>query len=283
MHKFKKVFLGFLPLMLVAVFSLSLWQLINANEKAVWAGTMLSTVPALVFFGWSMILKKLIYNPQLHLWLPILSVSGTFIALMAGFTEFISGDSQAFYAISLAFLAGFSHVWFYAWASHLDRDLPGALVVGDALPEFVLNDGETQLSPEDLKGQPAVLIFYRGNWCPFCMAQIEELAREYRNFALSGVNFLFISPQPEKITRKLALRFDIPVRFMVDQGNKAAKALGIEHLDGLPLGVAAQGYDADTVYPTVIVTDDSGKIVYADQTKNFSLRPQPSEYLSQIL
>jgi peroxiredoxin len=126
------------------------------------------------------------------------------------------------------------------------------------------------------------LLFYRGNWCPFCTAQIEELAGAYRQLEESGVKIILISPQPAGKNQALASRFDIPLVFLRDPDNAAARQLGILHKWGTPLGLQLLGYGSDTVMPTVILTDASGHIVYSDQTDNYRVRPEP-EVFAEIL
>ena len=115
------------------------------------------------------------------------------------------------------------------------------------------------------------------------MAQIKELAQQYRQLVLSGIKIVLISPQPERITENLAKRFNVPFIFLADKGNKSAGMLGLNHKSGLPKGLELYGYNSDTVYPTVIVTNKTGKIIYLDETPSFRNRPEPKQYLNILL
>ncbi len=131
----------------------------------------------------------------------------------------------------------------------------------------------------DLLGNPAVLLFYRGNWCPLCMAQISEIAARYREFVDLGITVWLISPQPEDMSRVLAERYDVPFVFLVDKDNKLATELAIAQPNGVPAGVA-RDYPPDTVLPTLVVTGPSGTIVFSDQTDNYRVRPEPDVFLA---
>jgi hypothetical protein len=48
-----------------------------------------------------------------------------------------------------------------------------------------------------LFGGPALWVFYRGNWCPICVAQVREIAAQYRELARRGVEVFLVSPQTE--------------------------------------------------------------------------------------
>jgi len=87
------------------------------------------------------------------------------------------------------------------------------------------------------------------------MAQIREVAGEYRALAEKGVEVMLISSQPSENTADLAKKFDAPMTFLTDVDNQMAKKLAIVDENGLPMGLQALGYDSDTVMPTVLITD----------------------------
>jgi peroxiredoxin len=89
-----------------------------------------------------------------------------------------------------------------------------------------------------------------------------------------------VSPQSHANTRALAARHDVPFRFLVDPDGRAAGQLGILHEAGVPLGIP--GYAPDTVFPTAIVTDADGRILLADQTDNYRVRPEPWTFLAAL-
>jgi peroxiredoxin len=95
-----------------------------------------------------------------------------------------------------------------------------------------------------------------------------------------GVAIKVVTPQPEKDTRELAKRFKVPMQFYIDSDNGAAQLLGIVHRDGVPAGMP--GYGTDTVFPTVLMCDDRGDIIFSDQTNNYRDRPSPELYLNVL-
>lgn len=70
--------------------------------------------------------------------------------------------------------------------------------------------------------------------------------------------------------------------FLTDEGNKAARALGVAIDNGLPMGMQMLGYDSETVMPTVIITDNNGKIIWNFETDNYRIRPEPDVYLEVL-
>lgn len=174
--------------------------------------------------------------------------------------------------------------WFlYNYVYSLFPHRKQILKVGDHIPHMAFEDakGNVVLS-EMFLGSPSVFLFYRGNWCPLCLLQVKEIATRYKEIEALGAQVALISPQPHHYTKELADKFDLDFHFLVDVDNQIAKQLGIFHQHGLPLGLQTQGYKNDTVMPTLVITDETGRILFADLTDNYRIRPEPSTIL-QVL
>ena len=85
-------------------------------------------------------------------------------------------------------------------AQELDRSgMPqGVKQRGDAAPDFALADpdGDLVALSNVLRRGPAVLNFFRGEWCPFCKAELNALMRAQPEIARMGAMLLLISPEP---------------------------------------------------------------------------------------
>ena len=93
---------------------------------------------------------------------------------------------------------------------------------------------------------------------------------------------VLISPQPHKNSKELARKMAVDFHFLTDDKNSMARRLGLDHKSGVPFGMEVLGYDSETVLPTVIITDEQGKILFLDQTDNYRLRPEPATFLQVI-
>jgi peroxiredoxin len=111
------------------------------------------------------------------------------------------------------------------------------------------------------------------------MAQVQEIVDRYQDLQTLGVKVLMISPQSDEYTQRLAAKFDVPVEFLVDEGNAFAREIGIAVANGVPLGVPGS-FDPETVMPTLIVTNAIGTIIFSDQTDNYRVRPDPDVFLA---
>jgi peroxiredoxin len=104
-----------------------------------------------------------------------------------------------------------------------------------------------------------------------------ELVDEVR-----GVEVFLLARQSEAHTRALAKRCDVPIKFCVDADGRIARRLNIEHLGGAPFLMGALGCEADSVLPTVVIVNPSRKIIIADLSHNYRVRPEPSTFLAAL-
>ncbi len=241
------------------------------------AGLMLAVAAPLAFFFWLAAAKPARTDPH-----PVLvSIGSGLGAVLAMSAVYNHGDAhQPFLIGAMLALAGW--LAYLNWYSRQPA-ADGAPVPGQRLPDFELEDVEGDpVHREALEGKPGILLFYRGNWCPLCTAQIHELAASWRKVARMGANLWFISSQPQQSTRDIASRFSIPARFLRDPGNRVAKQFGIEAVGATPAGLGLAGYPADAALPTVIVVDDKGTVRFVEVAENYRIRPDPDTYLRYL-
>lgn len=188
--------------------------------------------------------------------------------------------SNALFPLVTMLTAVAGNLVYVFWYSRFGRERNTLLEVGKSLPDFSLKDAAGNVvSSKEMGSQASLIMFYRGNWCPLCMAQIKEVAAQYRELEARGVKIYMVSPQSEGHTDSLAKRFDVNMNFLIDENNQAADTLQIKAENGLPMGLQALGYDSDTVMPTVVMTNDKGVIIFADLTDNYRVRPEPEDFL----
>jgi two-component system chemotaxis sensor kinase CheA len=171
----------------------------------------------------------------------------------------------------------------YAY-NHLDRpEAVEELKVGSRFPAMELNDafGKPQ-QLERLLQLPSLILFIRGSWCPFCNAQLKEIVGLYKEFDARGIRVIIITPQRQEPTEALAKKYDIPATFLVDSEFKLARRLSIIHRNGVPVFLSRDKYGNDTIFPTAIITNERGEIIWVDQTDDNSIRPEPSTFLKVI-
>lgn len=243
------------------------------NSLGHW-GVLLASAAPMAFFARLFLAPVARTSPRLG-WVPLLGSIGAAVALA------VDGLGAPF-AVAL-FNGVLLSLAYIHWYSRFDKRDGSSLALGQPMPDLTLLDlGGQALSTANLTHQTALWLFFRGNWCPLCMAQIREVAAEYRQLQARGVEVYLISPQPQEHSRSLAERFQAPMRFLQDLDNQAASRLGILAEGGLPVGLQVLGYDSDVPMPTVFITAPGGRIVYSDLTDNYRIRPEPSEFIKAL-
>ncbi|HSD70116.1 MAG TPA: peroxiredoxin-like family protein [Woeseiaceae bacterium] len=258
-------------LVLVAIFGI----LSGGHDRLAWGGVLIANAVLPVLLAWLEFGRV----PRTSEYLPfLLLTSGAGLVLVAWE---VYAEGVAHWSLLVAAAAGVALLALYVfWFSRFTRQPSDTLVVGRKLPAFDLRgaDGAVFRSVE-LQGSPAVLVFYRGNWCPLCVAQLRELASRHEDLTALGAKVMLVSPQEPAHARRMADLLGIPFQFLVDEGNRLASDFGIALRNGVPRGLPG-GHGPDTVMPTVVVVNAGGTIVYVDQTDNYRVRPEPDMYLA---
>lgn len=160
--------------------------------------------------------------------------------------------------------------------------IPEALRAGQSLPDFAAIDEQgNPVRSTQLVGSPTVMLFVRGNWCPFCTRQVKDLTRYYKDIVDLGAKLIFVTPKPLETTRRVAEFFEVEFQFWLDDQLSVAKQLGLLMSAGVP-GDHLKEYGADTVWPTALVIDAAGIIRFAKLSRFIIDRPDPKVLLKAL-
>ena len=277
MNLLKSVFIsGFITwLVMVSLYAIS--QLVKGTEPIIsWLGLSLCALSPLAFFI-KVFLARSPRTERHPVEYTVLSGLGLALTLAMSY-RFGPSAGMMHYWAGLTIILWLAYL---RWYSVFRGRYTNSLKPGSKLPEFRLESMEGHIvSSQGFMAAPHLLLFYRGNWCPFCTAQIEELAASYKRLEAAGIEVVLISPQPIRKSQAMAARFNLPLIFLRDRNGSAARQLGLLHQWGTPMGMQLLGYESDTVMPTVILTDQHGTIVFSDQTDNYRVRPEPEAWLN---
>src|SRR5215475_3586760 len=88
---------------------------------------------------------------------------------------------------------------------------------GSLFPDLVMAavGGRRLVLPRDLAGSYAVVLFYRGSWCPYCCAQLAAFSRARERFAEVGIKIVALSVDDRATSEALVdkLHLSFPVGF----------------------------------------------------------------------
>ncbi|MFT4526848.1 MAG: peroxiredoxin [Bacteroidia bacterium] len=277
MNSLKQFFISAYVTYCVVVTGFGVMSLSNGGDFSIWLAVSVATALPVIYFAWLYLSSVPRTSPGL-----VGVTGGIFMVTMYSvYTSYNSGVASPLPLLALFSLVGWAT--YVGWYSHLGDRNEAKLKVGKKLPKMELeNYAGDKVSSEDWKEESSLILFYRGNWCPICTAQVQELIEYEDRFEGLGVKMRFVSPQSHKKSESFAKRTGMKADFLVDPKNSVAEKLGILHKGGLPFGFQVLGYDSDVPKPTIIITDSAGKIKFLDLTENYRLRPTPGDLLTAI-
>lgn len=172
---------------------------------------------------------------------------------------------------------------------------PSGLLVNDAAPDFAASTGDGQILQlsSALKKGKVVLVFYRGEWCPYCNRQLSALQDSSALILEKGAEIWAITPEKqENITKTVSkTKADFPI--LHDQGLKIMQAYKVafpvdqKTIDQykkfkIDLTEVNGENGANLPVPAVYIIDEKGKIIYRYFDKDYRKRPSVKEILSHL-
>jgi peroxiredoxin len=172
----------------------------------------------------------------------------------------------------------------------------GAARPGDRLPDGNLLDvtGHPTTLSEAIGSRAAVIVFYRGGWCPYCNIALRTYqARLVPALTERGIPLVAISPQAPDGSLSTQETKDLTFTVLSDPGNQIAGQLGIVTAPSegtraaqLQLGLDLTKVNADGTtalpMPTVAVADAAGVIRWIDVHLDYTTRTEPDQILQAI-
>jgi peroxiredoxin len=187
---------------------------------------------------------------------------------------------------------------FGAEQAELDaRGIPAGIAEpGDTLGDFELLDahGAPIALSTAVGGRAAVVVLYRGVWCPYCNLAL----RAYQDdlvpaLADKGVSLVAISPQKADGSLSAKEKNELSFTVLSDPGNKIANRLGVitgptddaraaQRAIGLDLPEANADGSLGLPMPTVVIVDATAVIRWIDVHPNYTTRTEVSDILAAL-
>ena len=152
---------------------------------------------------------------------------------------------------------------------------PIGLKVNDKAPEFSAKDqnGKTISLQNELKNGKVVLIFYRGQWCPYCNKELKGMQDSLSFITSKGAVVVAVTPElPENISKTIG-KTNASYSILSDDGLKIMKAYDVAYAVDPALNEKYKGYAIDLMkanganganlpIPAVYIIDTNGNIIY---------------------
>ena len=178
-----------------------------------------------------------------------------------------------------------------------DRGIPtGAVAVGDELAPFALPDatGQTRTLDDLTANGPAVIVFYRGGWCPYCNLTLRTYQRDLLpQLRAHSARLVAISPETPDASLSTQEKAELTYTVLSDTGARLASAVGIT-FDPSDEGLAAQrtlGVDIRTTradggtmlpMPTVLIVDQDHTVRFVDIHPDYTGRTEVNDILAAL-
>ena len=143
-------------------------------------------------------------------------------------------------------------------------------------------------------GRPAVLVFYRGAWCPYCNITLRTYERDLRpELDRLGVALVAISPQTPDASSAAVAGGELNFPVLSDPSNALVRTLGIITEPSADARVAhtALGFDVadsnadstgDIPFPTVLIIDADNTVRFADVHVDYTTRTEVPTILEAL-
>lgn len=172
----------------------------------------------------------------------------------------------------------------------------GVIGVGSTLPDATLLDphGEPTSLYGVLGGRLAVIVFYRGAWCPYCNIALRTYQSELLpQLTRHDVALIAVSPQAPDGSLSMKEKNELEFAVLSDPGNILAGRVGIVSAPA-PDALAAQvqlGLDLTAVnadgtpaipMPTTLIVGPDRVVRWVDVHPDYTTRSEPAEILAAL-
>jgi peroxiredoxin len=180
-----------------------------------------------------------------------------------------------------------------------DIDASGAapgLAPGERAPGFSLPDAmERSVSlQERLSAGPVVLVFYRGEWCPYCNTYLRALQAALPEITSRGASLLAVSPQSPDHSLSIADKAQLGFDVLSDLDQAVIRAYKVQftapadlqdvHTNVFHLDL--RDHTADRSWqlpvPATFVIDRTGVVRAAHVSADYRTRMEPADIIATL-
>lgn len=184
---------------------------------------------------------------------------------------------------------------FFVAFTSFAQDKPEGLFINSKAPDFKLKDQNDELvSLKELrkKGQ-TVVIFYRGNWCPYCNRQLKGLQDSLQLIRDKGAQLVAITPESTTGIDSTLTKTGATFSILSDEGGKLAAAYQVAFkvdertvnrykMAGIDLLKTNNQKEAVLPVPAVYIINKDGAVTYRYFDDNYKKRVSVKEILANI-
>ncbi len=172
---------------------------------------------------------------------------------------------------------------------------PTPLPVGEAAPDFLVPDakGNNFSLQEQLRSGDLVLIFYRGQWCPYCMKELNAFNDSLSLITDKGASVVAVTPETYENIKLTQDKTNASFPILSDQDQTIMKLYGVNYaIDaetiekyrgyGIDLNETNGTNGANLPVPAIYIIKADGSIKYVWFDTDYKKRPAVQHILDKL-
>ena len=158
-------------------------------------------------------------------------------------------------------------------------DQRAAVAVGLKAPDFGSLDADgREFRLSGFEGSRVLLKFFRGTWCPYCVADLRLWSERRAELRELGLKLVAVSHDSVEDLRRFKRGHDWDMTLVADPGLEIIRRYNLQNRNFTPKG----GPFRDMAIPAAILIDTDGKVLWMSQATDFRVRRDPHEVLADL-
>lgn len=175
------------------------------------------------------------------------------------------------------------------------QEAPEGLFIASKAPDFKATDqnGKEIRLKDLLKKGKVVLVFYRGEWCPYCNKELSRLQDSLQFIIDKGATLLAVSPEKQENISKTIEKTKASYSVLYDKDLKIMKAYDVEYemQENVITRYRNAGIDIEKnngtngkylPVPAVYIIDKESTVTYRFFEPDYKKRPSVKEILANL-
>ncbi len=175
------------------------------------------------------------------------------------------------------------------------QEKPEGLFINSKAPDFKAKDqnGKDFRLKDALKNGAVVIVFYRGNWCPYCNKQLKRLEDSLQFIKDKGAQLIAITPEKVEGIAKTIEKTKASYTIIHDEKMKIMKSYGVASTVDERTVARYKNADIDLAaingqkeimlpIPAVYIINKEGTVDYRFFETDYKKRPTVKEILDNL-
>jgi peroxiredoxin len=175
------------------------------------------------------------------------------------------------------------------------QETPEGLFISSKAPDFKAKDQfGTEIRLKDLlKKGKVVLVFYRGQWCPYCNRHLKKLEDSLQLIKDKGATLIAVSPEKPENIAKTVEKTKASYSILYDEDLKIIKAYDVDYELSENTVTRYRNSNIDIIenngkngkylpVPAIFIIDKESTVTYRFFEPDYKKRPSVAEILRQL-